>query len=87
MVLLFFARARSRRSRRSQLSREAIGSSLIVEDSDLDDERGTTTMDDVGLDCQGPWTVFRIMLTRTWRRTGVIRAPARRPAPRDDTRR
>jgi hypothetical protein len=57
MVLLLFARARSRRSRRSQLSRrEAISSSLIVEDVDLDDERGTTTMDDVGLDCQGPWT-------------------------------
>jgi len=55
MVLLLFARARSRRSRRSQLSRrEAISSPLIIEDFDLDDERGTTTMDDMGLDCQGP---------------------------------
>jgi hypothetical protein len=30
--------------------------SLIVEDLDLDDERGTTTMDDLGLGCQGPLT-------------------------------
>jgi len=56
-MVLFFARARrSRRGRRSQLShREFAGQpSLIVED--LDDERGTTTMDDLGLGCQGPLT-------------------------------
>jgi hypothetical protein len=58
-MVLFFARARrSRRGRRSQLShREFAGQpSLIVEDLDLDDERGTTTMDDLGLGCQGPLT-------------------------------
>ena len=59
MILSLFARARlSRRSRRSQLSRRELGDEppLIVEDLDLDDEGGTTTMDDLGLGCQGPLT-------------------------------
>jgi len=45
-----------RRSRRSALSRRELGDEppLIVKDVDVDDESRTTTMDDVGLDCQGP---------------------------------
>src|SRR5262245_4240210 len=57
MVRSLFARTRcSRRGRRSPLSHREFGDqpSLVVED--LDDERGTTTMDDLGLGCQGPLT-------------------------------
>src|SRR5215813_12812751 len=59
MVLSLFAETRrSRRGRRSQLSHREFGvwASLIAEDLDLDDKRGTTTMDDLGLGCQGPLT-------------------------------
>src|SRR5437867_8073145 len=52
-----FARARlCRRSRRSELSRRELRDEppLIVEDQHLDDEGGTSTMDDLGLGCQGP---------------------------------
>ena len=55
--LSLFARARPcRRSRRSQLGRREPGDEppLIVEDLHLDDDGGTTTMDDLGLGCQGP---------------------------------